>query len=195
MPFYVSPDDPPSKRAIMAAALTLFAERGLDGVTIRDIAARSGYTNPAIFKYFAGRDDLAEYLFVACYRELSTRFAATAHPDRTFRQNLRALLAEFSLVLEQELDAFLFVSDNLRRLWPRVSRQLRGASLLGIVQRLIEQGRSDGDVPPTIDAKLLVAGIAGTLSQVARLVYFGDFSSTDIREAEGLEVLILKMCG
>jgi AcrR family transcriptional regulator len=178
----------------MAAALALFAEHGLDGVTIRDIAARSGYTNPAIFKFFAGKDGLAEVLFVECYRELSRRFAATGHPDRSFRQNLRALLEEFSSVLDHELDAFLFVTDNLRRLWPRVSRQLRGASLLGIVLRLVEQGRNDGDVPRTIEVKLLVAGIAGTLQQVARLVYFGDFSGSAAARVDGLEALIMKMC-
>ena len=194
IPFFVSPDDPPSKREIMKAALALYAERGLDGVTIRDIATRSGYTNPAIFKFFAGKDELAERLFVECYRELSRRFAATGHPDRSFRQNLRALLEEFSSVLDHELDAFLFVTDNVRRLWPRVSRQLRGASLLGIVARLVERGRSEGELPRTVESKLLVAGIAGTLSQVARLVYFGEFSGEATARVDGLEALIMKMC-
>jgi AcrR family transcriptional regulator len=194
IPFFVSPDDPPSKREIMKAALALFTEHGLDGVTIRDIAAQSGYTNPAIFKFFAGKDELAERLFIECYRELSRRFAATENPDRSFRQNLRALLDEFSLVLDHELDAFLFVTDNLRRLWPRVSQQLRGASLLGIVARLVERGRSEGEMPWTIEPRLLVAGIAGTLSQVARLVYFGEFRGAAAARVDGLEALIMKMC-
>ena len=194
IPFFVSPDDPPSKREILKAALALFTEHGLDGVTIRDIAARSGYTNPAIFKFFAGKDALAEHLFVACYRELSTRFAATEQPGRNFRHNLRALLEEFSAVLDHELDAFLFVTDNVRRLWPRVGRHLRGASLLGIVMRLVEQGRRDDEVSRTIEPKLLMAGIAGTLSQIARLVYFGELGGTGAARVDGLEALILKMC-
>lgn len=194
IPFFVSPDDPPSKREILKAALALFTERGLDGVTIRDIATRSGYTNPAIFKFFAGKDALAEHLFVECYRELSRRFAATAHPDAGFRTNLRALIEEFSSVLEDELDAFLFVTDNVRRLWPSVSQRLRGASLLGIVGRLVERGRSEGEVPRTIEPRLLVAGVAGTLQQVARLVYFGEFTGSPAARVDGLEALIVKMC-
>ncbi|MEP6619757.1 MAG: TetR/AcrR family transcriptional regulator [bacterium] len=194
LPFFVSPDDPPSKREILIAALSLFAERGLDGVTVRDIAARSGYTNPAIFKFFAGRDELAEHLFVECYRELSKRFSATTHQDRNFRQNLRVLLVEFSSVLDHELDAFLFVTDNVRRLWPRVSSRLRGASLLGIVMRLIERGRNEGEIPQAIEPRLLVAGVAGTLSQVARLVYFGEFGGSSTARIDGLELLITKMC-
>jgi TetR/AcrR family transcriptional regulator, repressor of fatR-cypB operon len=194
LPFFVSPDDPPSKREILKAALALFVEHGLDGVTIRDIATRSGYTNPAIFKFFAGRDDLAEHLFVACYRELSRRVAATEEPNRDVRHNMRALVEEFSSILDDELDAFLFVTENLRRLWPRVSRQLRGASMLGIVQRLIERGRSEGELPRTIETRLLVAGIAGTMQQVARLVYFGEFTGSGAARVDGLDALIVKMC-
>jgi AcrR family transcriptional regulator len=194
MPFYVSPDDPPSKRAILEAALELFTERGLDGATIRDIAVRSGYTNPAIFKFFAGRDALADQLFIDCYRELSRRFAATERAGSDFRQNLRALLEEFSSVLDRELDAFLFVTDNLRRLWPRVSRRLGGSSLLGIVRRLVEQGREEGAISPQIPAAFLVAGIAGTLSQVARLVYFEELPRSGTGRVQALETLIVNMC-
>ena len=179
---------------VQAAALALFAERGVDSVTVRDIAEQSGYTNPAIFKFFGGKDELAEHLFIECYKELSSRFAATQDHSRGFRQNLRLLLEEFSLVLDQELDAFLFVSDNVRRLWPRVSKHLAGASLLTIVLRLVERGRTDGQVSKTTDPKLLVAGIAGTLSQVARLVYFGDFRGPASSRVDGLETLIVKMC-
>lgn len=194
VPFYVSTDDPPSKRAILEAALELFTEHGLDGVTIRDIAARSGYTNPAIFKFFPGRDALAEQLFIDCYRELSRRFAATEHADSDFRQNLRALLEEFSSVIDRELDAFLFVTDNLRRLWPRTSRQLRGISLLGIVRRLIEQGHREGAIPREIAPTFLLAGIAGTLAQVARLVYFEELPRSGPGRVDPLETLIVKMC-
>jgi hypothetical protein len=50
-------------------------------------------------------------------------------------------------------------------------------------------------VPRTIEPKLLVAGIAGTLTQVARLVYFGELSRPIAGRIDGLETLIIKMCG
>lgn len=192
--FFVSPDDPPSKREIMKAALALFAERGIDGVSIRDIADRAGYSNPAIFKFFKTKDDLAEHLFIACYRELSQRFAAADRSERPFRQNLRVLLEEFAAVVDYELDAFLFVTDHLRRLWPKVSRRLTGLSILGIVQRVVSQ-RNESDVAEKpADSKLLVAGIVGALSQFARMTYFGEFSGPTTAQVDALESLVLKMC-
>ncbi len=63
-----TPGDPPAKRSILTAALALFASRGIDGVSIRDIAADSGFSNPAMFKYYKSKEDLARTLFEACYR-------------------------------------------------------------------------------------------------------------------------------
>ena len=73
LPFYIREEDPPAKRAILRAAMKLFSERGLAATSIRDIAAESGYTNPALYKHFAGKDDLAQQLFEACHRRVWTR--------------------------------------------------------------------------------------------------------------------------
>src|SRR5690242_12675188 len=70
LPPYLTVDDPPSKRKILQTALRLFAAKGVEAVTVRHIAAEAGYTNPALFKYFATKDDLAIYLFERCYARL-----------------------------------------------------------------------------------------------------------------------------
>ena len=68
--------DPPSKRMILKEALRLFAQRGIDAVTVRDIGNRAGYTNAALFKFFATKDALA--LFYSN--------AATWHCSKAFRR-------------------------------------------------------------------------------------------------------------
>ena len=56
---YSAVEDPPSKRKILQAALHLFVQRSVDGVTVREIAAEAGYTNPALFKYFPTKEAAA----------------------------------------------------------------------------------------------------------------------------------------
>ena len=58
-PFYIRENDPPAKQQILRAAMKLFSERGLAATTIRDIAKESGYTNPALYKHFDGKDAVA----------------------------------------------------------------------------------------------------------------------------------------
>ena len=177
IPFFVSPDDPPSKREIMKAALALFTEHGLDGVTIRDIAARSGYTNPAIFKFFAGKDDLAEHLFVECYRELSRRFAATRTSRRQLSpQSARAARGVFGRSRSTSWTHFSSSRTTCGGCGHACPSQLRGASLLAIVPAVGRAGAESGGVAgdargETARGRHRRNAVAGRAARVLRRVH------------------------
>ena len=68
--WFIKEADPPSKQSILRAALKLFVKHGLAGTNVRMIGAEAGYTNPAMFKFFASKHALALYLFESCYGRL-----------------------------------------------------------------------------------------------------------------------------
>ncbi len=88
LPFYIREDDPPAKRQILRAAMKLFSEHGLAGTSIRDIAQESGYTNPALYKHFAGKEELALHLFETCHRRLWARCNAAIVSSKSFDDKL-----------------------------------------------------------------------------------------------------------
>src|SRR5215218_1887366 len=92
-PFYVTDEDPPAKREILRAALKLFSERGLAATSIRDIADESGYTNPALYKHFAGKDELALHLFEQCHTRVWTRCSAALSSGEGFEEHMEAYVA------------------------------------------------------------------------------------------------------
>lgn len=47
---------------ILDAALSVFAEKGYEGGTMREIAARVGVTEPALYRHYAGKEALFEDL-------------------------------------------------------------------------------------------------------------------------------------
>ncbi|MEV6417665.1 TetR/AcrR family transcriptional regulator [Kribbella sp. NPDC051718] len=51
-----------TKARIQAAALELFAEKGTQQTSLRDIADRLGVTKPALYYHFASRDELVRSL-------------------------------------------------------------------------------------------------------------------------------------
>ncbi|GIH91224.1 TetR/AcrR family transcriptional regulator [Planobispora siamensis] len=190
-PFLVSESDPPSKRCILTEALRLFVEHGVDGTTVRDIARASGYTNPALFKFFASKEQLALHLFGRCYGRLYDRAALACAPGRPFGERLGSLLDAFATLLDGEPEVFLYVQDNLRVYWPRLSPAERRDSLIELLRALLRDGVAEGEVTTAVPVDLMVAALSGTVAQYARMRHFGELSSEEVRA--GLNPLITRM--
>jgi len=72
---------------ILAAAAHLFSERGFHGVSVHDIGAACGISGPAIYRHFAGKDDLLARSLTAISErhvaEATQRIARQDEPDTT----------------------------------------------------------------------------------------------------------------
>lgn len=192
--FVALESDPASKREILKAALTLFVRHGPSGPTAREIAAQAGYSNPAIFKYFRTIDKLALYLFKQCYKRVTDELHASIQLERPFRDNLQALLRAYRRIVEKDLDAFLFTTENVRRFRSALSPQLRARNIGRLLHQVFENGKAEGAIARDADIDLLVVATIGFLSQFARLLYFGEFQGPTEDWPASLERMILKMC-
>ena len=117
---YLSSQDAPARRKIVLAALDLFVRDGLCETSIRDIAAKSGFTNPALFRHFAGKEDLARYLFEHCYLELFALVTRAIASGATFTARHRAVIDAYMTALDEDQNAVLYVQENLRHFWPKM---------------------------------------------------------------------------
>jgi len=180
----VDPEDPPSKQAIAKAALARFVHRGVEATSIRDLADETGYTNPALYKFWDGKDALVLDVFERCYRQLVGHLEGAWSDDAP---PLRAFVARYLAAVDDDLDAVLFVQEQLRAQWPRASAATRRISLLALVRRLVPD---DAPAP-----KLVVAAIVGTLGQFARQLYFGDLRAPASAWREPLEAILARVVG
>ncbi len=60
------------KRELIKVALELFATKGYDGTSVRDIAKLAGASEAALYKHFKGKEDMAFYIF----SEIMTAYSA-----------------------------------------------------------------------------------------------------------------------
>src|SRR3954467_3861742 len=109
LPFYVDPDDPPAKREILRAALKLFSGRGLAVTSIRDIADESGYTNPALYKHFESKDELALHLFEVCHARVWASCSSALGPGKDFDEQLDAYVGQWLAILDEEPETIAFL--------------------------------------------------------------------------------------
>jgi AcrR family transcriptional regulator len=190
---YLAPDDAPAKKKILTEALRLFVRDGLCETSIRDIARATGYTNPALFKHFAGKERLALHLFEQCYLNLFQAIERAMSGQQGYAAKQHALIASYLEMLDADRDALLYVQDNLRHFWPKMPGSVKRSSIVGQVQALLQLGRDDGAVSDAIPIDFLVMGWLGVLQQFARAWFFGGFAGPARRHGARLEQLLTRM--
>jgi AcrR family transcriptional regulator len=182
-----------AKEALARSALSLFVQNGIDGTSIRDIAGGTEFTNAALFKHYDSKEALALSLFESCYDALARTVAAPL-PDAKFPEQMRMVISRYVDVIERDLDAALYVQENLRRYWTKLPANPARVSLLAHLRGVILLGRDQGYVDADKDPRLLVATIIGMLGQFARMLYFKEFQLPASDHAPHLVRLAIDVC-
>lgn len=105
---------------ILEASLTLFAEKGVKGASMRDIARATGLTEGTLYHYFPGKDRIVSEI-IKRYG-FSGRAVATAFDETkgTLRTKLTAIGVDFLAVLGANPHVTAFIlSEGLRYPAPR----------------------------------------------------------------------------
>ena len=90
-----------ARRMVLSAAEKVIQKDGIDALSIRDLAARTGYSPSALYKHFASKDDVIAALKEAFLERLleRMRFAVERHDDPA-----DCLHAELTAFIEQALE-------------------------------------------------------------------------------------------
>ena len=195
LPFYIREEDPPAKREILRAAMKLFSERGLAATSIRDIAQESGYTNPALYKHFASKEELALHLFETCHHRVWALCRAAVASGKTFDEKLERYVGQWLDLMDEHPTVIAFLSDSARDLWPKSGRSVRRQTMIGLARRLAREGRPSSRGASAVDPDLAAASLQGTLAELARMLQVGVLAGPATRWKPGLVALFRQMLG
>ena len=108
------------KAKVERAAIELFAARGVDGVSIGDIAGSAGVSQGALYRHYPSKEDLAWSLFSAAYLRMGGDLDAIRqrYPDLTTR--LAAMVAHVCALYDEDPALFRFMLLAQHGLLPRV---------------------------------------------------------------------------
>jgi AcrR family transcriptional regulator len=99
---------------IRSTALTLFAEGGYRGVSLRSIAKAMGWSAPALYRYFDNKDALMAELRAEGFRAIQARLEAVRHAAGTSVEAVRqAVVAYMDFAMEHtELFRLMYELDQ-----------------------------------------------------------------------------------
>ena len=173
LPFYIRENDPPAKKEILRAAMKLFSAHGLAGTSIRDIARESGYTNPALYKHFVSKEELAVHLFETCHRRLWSRCHAAIEAAKGFDAKLDGYIGRILELVDEHPEAMAFLSDSARVLWPKAGPIVRRHTMIGLARELMSLAPKSRRGGRAVNLDLAAASLQGTLAELARMLQLG----------------------
>jgi AcrR family transcriptional regulator len=153
-----------TRRALHEAALRLVAERGLDGVSVDDIAERAGVSPRTFFNYFPAKDDAVLGLDETASRRQVAAFLARPAGESPL-QALRAVARDQAAEIAGETDLWplrLRVIEAHPALLGRLAAAF-GRSETALAEAVARRAGSDAhDLHP-----VLLAGVAGVAMRTA----------------------------
>lgn len=165
-----------TRQKVLDAARQLFAERGYEPATIRDIAKGAGMSTGAVFANFQDKAELFEAVLAADMITLAETMKAAAATEGSVRARLlSALGAGYHGSLEQ----LPLVQAVMARSWFQpVAAEMRTRAaikpILSIVTDTLQAGVREGELSQDADVRLLSELIYGAfLSNYRHAAYDG----------------------
>ena len=94
---------------IERAAIQLFAEKGVDATSVRDVARVVDISEGALYRHFAGKDELVWEAFERNYVLFAGRLESLAQVERTARGKLAAMIRGFCQAHDEDPLLFRFL--------------------------------------------------------------------------------------
>jgi AcrR family transcriptional regulator len=150
-----------SRLRILNAATAIFAEKGLDGARVDEIAAAAKINKRMLYHYYGNKEDLYVEVLRANLKKVGSLSFTDYDPEADPRENIRKLITKY----------FYFLADNetVVRLhnWEALNRGSYVAPLLAefknnyedILDELLKKGLDQGLFKPDMDVVQVLLSI------------------------------------
>ncbi len=156
------------QEAILDALEHLFAERGVAGVTMDDLAEAVGISKATLYQHFASKDAMLAHLLTAHYERFIEWLESTAGqpPIERLCATMRYLMSRQMMVLREVMaigrEQVLPVFHNDAELLAQHTRTL------GLLTEIVRQGQADGSIAADLAPQAIIGAMWALTNMSAR---------------------------
>jgi AcrR family transcriptional regulator len=157
------------QQRIAAAALHLFAERGVDATPMPMIAEHGGVAVGSLYRYYANKEELVARLYAENYRRLAEQLDRVQAAERSTHDKIAAMVRFVCGFFDREWDLarFLLLEQHLR-----LKNYDGPVNPVEIVRRVLGDGMRRGELR-AVDVTVATALVMGPVIQAATFRTYG----------------------
>ena len=184
---------------IIETAETLFADRGYDGTSVRDIADEAGVNVAMISYYFGSKEKLMEALFELRIGNIQMRVESLLKDESLSPLEKVNMLIDDHVerVMQKQCFHKIMISVVLTNKIPAILTAANSVKLriAGIVSEIIKDGQKKGAFKKKVDVILMLNTMVGTVSQtLMSMGYYREFNhQNELADDEFLTTLKRKL--
>ena len=133
------------RQLVLSAAEDILQEEGIDALSIRDLAARTGYSPSALYKHFDSKDEvlaeLKETFLRTVLEEMQEAVGTYTDPAKCLAAELRAFVDQGRRQPNHYLQAFCTPA-------PALTKEAAGTEAWGVLEDTIRRGIDQGRFAP-----------------------------------------------
>jgi AcrR family transcriptional regulator len=171
------------KAKVDRAAVELFAARGVDGVSIADIAAAAGISQGALYRHYRSKDDMAARLFAEAYRHAGEELTTIGAASQGFTGRIRAMIEHFCGLYDADPALFRFMLLAQHDVLPDIDDG--DMAPVAAIEAAIEAAIAAGEIA-AVDIELAAAAIMGIVLQSALFHLYGRLTGPFLPRAPAL---------
>ena len=182
-----------TRQKVLDAARALFAERGYEPATIRDIAKGAGMSTGAVFANFQDKAELFEAVLTEDLARLAETLKAAAATETTVRGRL---LAALTAAYHGSLEQLPLVQAVVARSWFQpVAAEMRTRAavkpLLSVVTDALQAGVREGELRQDADVRLLSDLIYAAFLSNYRLAAYDNWTQDQLVAQVGKQIDVI----
>ena len=180
-----------TKARIERAALTLFADKGVDAVTTRELAEFAGVAEGSLYRHFQNKEALAQSLYFAIHDRLTTLIQKAGHEFELIDDQVRAIVKGYCKTADEDWTLFRYHLLNTHRFLPSPNeKNAREETPVTTAESLIAAAMANGEIPHGAPEKIAAAGL-GIVLQTALHKAYGRFEGLLSPDIDYLTRLVL----
>ncbi len=153
------------KKDILQAAMRLFATKGVDGISVKEIGDAAGVTDAAIYKHFKNKDAVALEAFTQYCADYTSLIDGYVRQEGPVLERFKQLVTEVLHLHDEDPYGLLLISQN-HEIFIEAGSSEDYRQPLDALMDLIDQGMMRGELPQQ-DSRLTAVLVIGAITRMA----------------------------